>query len=432
MQIRQWSRFYLNIHSNSQNRIALIAQKARVQHNFMKPTRLLFYLLLIICALNTTHSAVYNQCILFINNDFHANSYQLKLTLTIYFSAIFLCRCFLSVLADKHSAKKCILIAIGIAILGHGLASCATNIYVFIVARFLQGLGLGGGQVMGLVILMQCFSDKGRASIIASEQVLFSIASICLPLMGHYVSMGLSWRYVFLFYFFISTCAIFYLFFGQTSTPAQISTPINSAQTQNTKHLLSNKQFIIPTIMSCFSFSGYILWGGYFGLFIHHYGIPLKYLLVYQLIPIVPYFICSMLFKKLTKKIDKITLYKRILSLQISALTMIILLIFWNKTSYSFKLGLLIPIILHNLAGSFFRPLMQEQALNAVPYNRIGFTSSFISICQVGFNAVFAIILNCTTALMETFVCIQLFLSINIIAYLIHIRRNLLQAKLAN
>jgi MFS family permease len=379
-------------------------------------TSVLFYLLLIICALNTTHNAVYNQCILFINNDFHAEPYQLKLTLTVYFAAIFLCRCFLGFLADNCSAKKCLLISLLVAIMGHGLAACSTTVDTFIVARFLQGLGLGGGQVMGLVILVKRFSHKGRATIIAAEQVFFSLASVCLPLMGNLLSSQISWRMTFVAYLIFTLLVVIYLSWFQPNLKSHVN--VSSFTSSKIEHTVAHFQFFMPTLMSCFSLSSYILWGSYFSLLVHHYAIPLKYLLMYQLIPIIPYFACSLLFKNLTSRVSKGKLYDKILYCQISAFLAIITLLFWNKTSGSFKIALLVPILLHNFAGSFFRPLMQEKALNVVAEREIGRASSIISICQVGVNAIFAIILNCTHALVSTFVSIQCFIGGSIIAFL--------------
>ena len=390
----------------------------------MKATNFLFYLLLLICALNTTHNAVYNQCVLYINQDLLGSQYQLKLTLSVYFCAIFFIRCVVGTIADNCSGKKCMLVALLVALLGHTLAGYANSIETFIVARFIQGLGLGGGQVLGLVLLMQVFTQKSRASIIAAEQVLFSLASVCLPLMGNLFSSCLSWRLTYIAYFSITAFAIFYFItYQKESVP--VESPIENfagPTPENRKHILLNRAFLTPTFMACFSISGYILWGSYFSLLVHHYDIELKYLLMYQLLPIVPYFTCSLLFKRLTGHLSRPEVYRRILFFQASAWGIICALFLWNKGSDSFKFMLLLPIILHNIAGSFFRPLMQEKALNSVPNNKIGAASSFISICQVGVNAVFAIVINCMKDFLPTFVGIQLFIGSTILIYILGTR----------
>ena len=390
----------------------------------MKATNFLFYLLLLICALNTTHNAVYNQCVLYINQDLLGSQYQLKLTLSVYFCAIFFIRCVVGTIADNCSGKKCMLVALLVALLGHTLAGYANSIEMFIVARFIQGLGLGGGQVLGLVLLMQVFTQKSRASIIAAEQVLFSLASVCLPLMGNLFSSCLSWRLTYIAYFSITAFAIFYFItYQKESVP--VESPIENfagPTPENRKHILLNRAFLTPTFMACFSISGYILWGSYFSLLVHHYDIELKYLLMYQLLPIVPYFTCSLLFKRLTGHLSRPEVYRRILFFQASAWGVICALFLWNKGSNSFKFMLLLPIILHNIAGSFFRPLMQEKALNSVPNNKIGAASSFISICQVGVNAVFAIVINCMKDFLPTFVGIQLFIGAMILLYILGTR----------
>ncbi len=388
----------------------------------MKTTQLLFYLLLLIGALNTTHNAVYNQCILYINQDLLGSQYQLKLTLSVYFCAIFFVRCFIGTVADRFSVKKCLFVTLWIALIGHILACISTNMSMFILARFIQGLGLGGGQVLGLVILMQLFTFKGRSSIIAMEQVFFSLASIFLPLMGHVFSSCLSWRLIYTIYIGISLFAIFYLLIFQ---PREATVELPSAFPKSSdknlqKSLFYNWQFILPTLMACFSISGYILWGSYFSLLIHHYNIDLRYLIMYQLFPIIPYFTCSLLFKKFTANLSQKQIYKRIFCCQLGALLSVFLIFYWNKSLPSLKFILLIPIILHNIAGSFFRPIMQEKALNAVVSNRIGAASSFISVCQVGVNATFSIIINFTSNFLLTFSTIQCFIMSTIVLYVFY------------
>lgn len=384
----------------------------------MQATRPLFYLLLLICALNTTHNAVFNQCILYIHEELASSQYQLKLTLSVYFCAIFFIRCFIGTIADNCSEKKCILTTLFIAIFGHIMACSATNIHLLIVARFIQGLGLGGGQVMGLVILMKLFSSKGRSSIIAAEQVLFSIASITLPFMGNIFSSYISWRLTYLVYILTTLYAISYFFFSQKETKKTINKLRITHEISSPKALF-NLKFLTPTLMACFSISGYILWGSYFSILVHHYQIDWRYLLFYQLVPIIPYFTCSLLFKKLTSHLNKHQIYKRIFCFQTLALTFILALLAWDKTTLSFKIALLCPIIIHNIAGAFFRPLMQEKALSVIPSSKIGAASSFISISQVGVNAIFAIIINYANNFIVIFTGIQIFINIAIIAFIL-------------
>ena len=386
----------------------------------MKPSRFLFYLLLVICALNTTHNAVYNQCILFINQELLGSDFQIKLTLSLYFCAIFFVRCVVGLVADNCSGRQCILITLWVAFFGHLMACFANGMPLLIGARFIQGLGLGGGQVMGLVLLMQLFSTRGRASIVASEQVIFSIASVVLPTLGHIVSLKISWRLIYILYLALTCCAIFYFYiFQHRETPVALPVdPVNEAEEAEQKHGVLKSRFLIPTVMACFSISGFCLWGSYCSLLVRHYQIDPHYLLWYQLIPIIPYCLGSMLLKRFTVHASSIAVYKRIFFLQGSALVAILSLFIWNKGHGGFKFALLLPIILHNIAGSFLRPLMQAKALDAVPVHKIGSASSFISICQVGINAIFSIFINCIPEFLPAFITVQLTINLSILLYL--------------
>lgn len=383
----------------------------------MKTTAFLFYLLLVIGALNTTHNAVYNQCLLFVHQDLPGSDFQLKLTVTLYFCAIFFVRCLVGLVADSCRGRKCILITLWVALLGHILASTSTNLSMFVAARFIQGLGLGGGQVLGLVLLMQLFSHKGRAAVIAAEQVIFSIAAVSLPLLGHAFSSHGHWRWTYGIYITITMMAIAYFLLFQ-SRETSLDVPSMEASTNPPHSLMANRAFLLPTLMAAFTASAYCLWVSYFSLLIRHYQIDFSYLMLYQLLPLLPYFIGSIGFKKWTANVSKRVWMRRIWMIQVATFLSILLLFVWNKTGKTFPLVLLVPILLHNVASAFFRPWMQEKALEAVPAYKIGSASSFISICQVGVNAVFSIFINGMSSFLPAFVGVQLLINLSILVYL--------------
>lgn len=386
----------------------------------MLATKFTFYLLLLLCAFGTTHNSVYSQCILFIKNEMHPSIWQLKFTLTIYFFAILLCRCFLGKFSDSCGSRKCLMFAMWIGLSGHLIATISPTMPIFIVGRFLIGLGLGGGQVMALVILMQIFTSKKRSEIIASEQVFFSLSSIFLPLLSNFFSKNYSWRLTFLCYFLFTLFAIIYF---QTKTHSEKIENKKCEQQQTSLSLLKNRNFIVPVLISCLSISGFIMWSSYFSLLIHAYSIDLNYLLAYQLIPIIPFLCVSMLYRKLTaNKTDK-SMYKKILALQTSALLFVIALIMFDKTNQAFKFVLVLPAFLHAFAGALLRPLMQEKALSVVSTSKIGFASSVISILQVAINAFFSVILNLTENFVLVFTTIELIVFSSIAIFFFGLRK---------
>ena len=388
----------------------------------MKATGVLFGILLIIEALNNTHSTVYNQCLLFIRQDLPGSDFQLKLSVTLYFCAIFFVRCIIGSIADRCSGRKCLLIMLFVVLGGHLLAYAATNLPIFVVARFIQGFGFGGGQVMSLVLLMQLFPNKNRASIIAAEQVVFCIAAVCLPLVGHACAVGGHWRWTYVMYILLTLFAIAY-FYGCQHHEEHIAASMVASH-EPSHHLITDKKFMLPVVMAALTASSYCLWGSYFSLIVRHYDIHLSWLIWYQLLPLVPYFFFSLYFPKLTKNIPQRTLFRRIACTQGTVFGLILLLLLWNKNSAVLPLLILIPVLLHNVASAFFRPLMQGRALNAVPVHQVGSAGAFISIFQVAANAVFSVFINCMADFLPAFVLVQLFINICILLYLWRDLRN--------
>lgn len=372
----------------------------------MLATKFTFYLLLLMCALGTTHNAVYSQCILFVKEEMHPSIWQLKFTLTIYFFAILLCRCFLGKFSDKFGSRKCLIFAMWLGLSGHLIATISPNMPIFITGRFLIGLGLGGAQIMSLVILMQIFTAKKKSEIIANEQVFFALASIFLPLISNFFSKNYSWRLTFLSYFIFTLYTLTY--FKSKNDAEKIDCTKCDTPQQSSLGLLKNSNFIVPVLISCLSISGFIIWSSYFSLIINAYNIDLTYLLAYQLIPIMPFLIVSTFYKKLTANKSEKSMYKNILLLQASALTAVAVLIFFDKTHNAFKFVLVLPAFMHSFAGALLRPLMQEKALSIVSASKIGFASSAISILQVSINAVFSVILNVSENFVFAFTSIEM------------------------
>ena len=392
----------------------------------MKATGVLFCILLVIEALNNTHSTVYNQCLLFIQQDLPGSDFQLKLSVTLYFCAIFFVRCIIGSIADRCSGRKCLLIMLFIVLVGHLLAYNATRLSTFVVARFIQGFGFGGGQVMSLVLLMQLFPNRNRASVIAAEQVVFCIAAVCLPLIGNACSVHNHWRWTYLMYIFLTLLTIAY-FYGCQHHEEHISA-FTVAAHEPSHHLITDKQFMLPVLMAALTASAYCLWGSYFSLIVRHYHIHLSWLMLYQLLPLAPYFFFSLYFPKLTAHVPKQTLFQRIAYTQGAVFACILLLLVWDKSSPALPLLILIPVLLHNIASAFFRPLMQGRALGTVPAHQIGSAGAFISIFQVAVNAVFSVFINCMTDFLPAFVLVQLFIATCILLYLWHDLRSGLSA----
>lgn len=374
---------------------------------------LFVYVLLATTTLSTTFSSVYNQSLLFIIHEFNASSVKIKLTVTVYFWAILFCRYFFGILSDRYGAKNCLMVSIFLAITGAFLCAISKNIDWFIFVRFVQGIGMGGMQIMALVILMQNIFPSQRAEVLAKEQVFFSVSSFVLPLIGNRICHNFSWRFNFILIMLL--CLILWVFFLYVPKDLNKTDKNLKAEIPERGRVFKNKQFWKCTFIACLSTSGYILWVQYFSLVIHALEINRQYLLIYQWIPMLPYLLVSLVFGRLTHKISRFAIEKFCFYAQFLALLGIFSLIFISKRYAFFPLLVLLPIVAHNIGGALLRPLMQSKALNSVAEKNIGFASSLVSMTQVSVNAVFALLINIFSHFLMAFATIEIFISLLII-----------------
>lgn len=100
-------------------------------------------------------------------------------------------------LGDLLGRKKVFLTAIGLFLAGSMLAGFATNMTLFILFRFVQGLGGGGLMISSQAITADILPARVRSIYMAPMGALFGVASVLGPLIGGWLTDTTSWRWVF-------------------------------------------------------------------------------------------------------------------------------------------------------------------------------------------------------------------------------------------
>jgi EmrB/QacA subfamily drug resistance transporter len=100
-------------------------------------------------------------------------------------------------LADVYGRRRFLQLALGLFLLGSGVAGAARDLDQLIVARAIQGLGAGGLLPLGMTILGDLYTPTQRARMQARFSSVWGVASVVGPLLGGYLTDQLSWRWVF-------------------------------------------------------------------------------------------------------------------------------------------------------------------------------------------------------------------------------------------
>ena len=101
-------------------------------------------------------------------------------------------------LTDRYGPARPLLGAIAVFVLGLVAAGAATNMYLFIAGRLIQGLGGGAAIVAVYVVVARVFPESMRPRVFAAMSGAWVLPSIVGPLAAGLVTEHLTWRLVFL------------------------------------------------------------------------------------------------------------------------------------------------------------------------------------------------------------------------------------------
>jgi len=127
----------------------------------------------------------------------HPNLIQLSLIIFIF--AYGCSQFFYGPLSDVYGRRLIVLVGLSIFTVATLIAACSTNIYLFLIARALQGMGIGCGDTMGRAIM--CDTFKGQEFVKAASYISMAatLTPLFAPILGGYLDFYFGWRSCFIF-----------------------------------------------------------------------------------------------------------------------------------------------------------------------------------------------------------------------------------------
>ena len=83
-------------------------------------------------------------------------------------------------------------------VIGCLISFITPNIEILLIGRFLQGLGVSAGQVIGRAIMRDIYSGRDLAAKMALTVAIFAAGPLIAPLLGYVLTNLAGWRAVFL------------------------------------------------------------------------------------------------------------------------------------------------------------------------------------------------------------------------------------------
>ncbi len=132
-----------------------------------------------------------------IRADLGTTEVLMQQTLSLFLYAMAGMMLFYGTLSDAFGRRKVILGSLVIYTLGSLGAAFSPSIEWLLAFRVLQGLGSGGGGVVGRAVVRDLFHGPDAQRMMSHMTMVFGLAPALAPIMGGWLEVHLGWRWIF-------------------------------------------------------------------------------------------------------------------------------------------------------------------------------------------------------------------------------------------
>jgi len=191
--------------------------------------------------------------------NFHTHQYYVALSMSLYIFGNCIFILFASFFTEKFGKRRILLTGNFLFLLFTVLITFSTNIHVFILLRFLQGVGLAIIAI-GYALIHIKFNDKHAIKLIALMGNIAILAPMFGPVMGTVILHYFSWEKIFYITAALSAITLIGLYWFTPKDDLMTSPPAFSHLMRQYIGILMNKEFLHGTLCLIFSFMALFLW----------------------------------------------------------------------------------------------------------------------------------------------------------------------------
>lgn len=216
---------------------------------------LIIFLVLILTPMSGATIDLYVPSLPYITHHFNSSNTLVQLTITAYLFGYGLFQTFYGTLSDSFGRRGMLIFGLFLYVASSLMAPLAHNIYVLLVLRFIQGIGIGGPGVLTKSIISDRFAGMRLAKISNYMAIVWAIGPIVAPFIGGYLQAYIGWQAPFYFMAAYGLISVILVMFFMPETnfnrhPLQLKTVSN-----NYKMILTHKIFIGAVVLLALSYS---------------------------------------------------------------------------------------------------------------------------------------------------------------------------------
>lgn len=190
---------------------------------------------------------------------FHLSPFMVEFTLASNFIGHCIACIIIGSLGDRYSYRPVILIEIILFVIGSVFCAFATEYYILILGRFLQGIGIAGTTTLSYLILTNIYSTEKQQAVLGWLNGVITIVMAIAPIIGSYITLIFHWRGNFVA---LLIMGIINLIFSYIYIPDNKPNPLASLSFSEYKVVLQSKKILYYILTICFSVTPYWIFIG--------------------------------------------------------------------------------------------------------------------------------------------------------------------------
>ncbi len=152
--------------------------------------------------------------------------------------------------SDKYGRKPVIICSLSLFVIAAAASLWSTNIHVFNICRFVQGLGASSGYLLAKTIPADIYGGRQLARLMTLVGAINGFAPASAPVLGGVLEDDFGWKSIFIFLALFTALIIVTTFFMKESLPPARRNRLPLLRSfGGYKGLLTNKAFIIHTLL---------------------------------------------------------------------------------------------------------------------------------------------------------------------------------------
>lgn len=202
----------------------------------------LTFLIAILAAVGQMTQTMYVPSMGYMAHEFHVSAASMQAVMACYLIPYGLSQFIYGPLSDRLGRRPIILAGLSIYIVGSLVALFSHNFSLFLVASFIQGMGIGCGGAMARTLSRDCFSGQELHKVNSLISMCLMFSPLVAPLLGGYLTEAFNWRSSYLFLSLFSIGVTIVMFTHMTETLPKESRRYDSVATSY-RYVMSNRQF---------------------------------------------------------------------------------------------------------------------------------------------------------------------------------------------